>query len=142
VTVAYSLFLATVTLIPLISALIAAEPASSQVIFWRSFSIAVPMVIGLLGSMFLEATTVVTDEYFEFKFRYGWVRTKLFRHEIASHQMRDVSQWWGLGVRGIPGGWLWRIWGRSCVEIHKIKGGKRLVIGTDDPEGLSQALSN
>jgi hypothetical protein len=89
---------------------------------------------------FMSATTVVTFEQFEFRFLYGWPRTRLPRSEIVSHEIIEISGWVGAGIRGISGGWLWRVWGRSCVEIRKVNG-KRLVVGTDDPEGLSQALN-
>ena len=90
---------------------------------------------------FMSATTVVTFEYFEFRFAYGWPRTRLLRSEILSHEITQISGWVGTGIRGVSGGWLWRVWGRSCVEIRK-DNGKRLVVGTNDPEGLSRALNS
>ena len=90
---------------------------------------------------FMSATTVVTFEQFEFRFSYGWPRTRLARSEIVSHEIVEISGWVGTGIRGVSGGWLWRVWGRSCVEIRKVNG-KRLLVGTDDPEGLSQALNS
>lgn len=45
----------------------------------------------------------------------------------------------GWGVHYSLGrGWLWNIWGRSCVVIHHKKG--NLLVGTDDPEGLVEFL--
>ena len=90
---------------------------------------------------FMSATTVVTFEHFEFRFAYGWPRTRLPRSEILSHEITQISGWVGTGIRGVSGGWLWRVWGRSCVEIRKANG-KRLVVGTNDPEGLSRALNS
>lgn len=90
---------------------------------------------------FMSATTVVTFEHFEFRFAYGWPRTRLLRSEILSHEITQISGWVGTGIRGVSGGWLWRVWGRSCVEIRKVNG-KRLVVGTNDPEGLSRALNS
>ncbi len=90
---------------------------------------------------FMSATTVVTFEHFEFRFAYGWPRTRLLRSEILSHEITEISGWVGAGIRGVSGGWLWRVWGRSCVEIRKANG-KRLVVGTNDPEGLSRALNS
>ena len=90
---------------------------------------------------FMSATTVVTFEHFEFRFAYGWPRTRLLRSEILSHEITQISGWVGTGIRGVSGGWLWRVWGRSCVEIRKVNG-KRLVVGTNDPEGLLRALNS
>ena len=45
----------------------------------------------------------------------------------------------GWGVHWLPGrGWIWNLWGFDCVELDV--GGKRLRIGTDDPEGLAAFL--
>ena len=82
-----------------------------------------------------------TFEYFEYRFAYGWPRTRLLRSEIISHEITEISGWVGTGIRGVSGGWLWRVWGRSCVEIRKANG-KRLVVGTNDPEGLLRALNS
>ena len=90
---------------------------------------------------FMSATTVVTFEYFEYRFAYGWPRTRLLRSEIISHEITEISGWVGTGIRGVSGGWLWRVWGRCCVEIRNANG-KWLVVGTNDPEGLSRALNS
>lgn len=45
----------------------------------------------------------------------------------------------GWGVHWIPGrGWTWNLWGRDCVEMTV--DGKRMRIGTDDPDGLAAFL--
>ena len=41
----------------------------------------------------------------------------------------------GLGIHWLPvRGWIWNIWGTRCVALEL--SGRRLRIGTDDPEGL------
>jgi len=45
----------------------------------------------------------------------------------------------GWGVHWLPGrGWIWNLWGFGCVALDV--DGKRLRIGTDDPEGLAAFL--
>jgi hypothetical protein len=44
-----------------------------------------------------------------------------------------------LGIRKIPGGWLYNISGADAVELT-LKGGKRCRIGTDVPEELERAI--
>ena len=105
------------------------------------------LIVAVLGIYFafirpfMSATTVVTFEYFEYRFAYGWPRTRLLRSEIISHEITQISGWVGTGIRGVSGGWLWRVWGRGWVEIRKANG-KRLVVGTNDPEGLLRALNS
>ena len=45
----------------------------------------------------------------------------------------------GLGIHySLRGGWVWNLWGRSCVVLHRRKG--PMWIGTDDPHGLAHFL--
>ena len=44
---------------------------------------------------------------------------------------------WGIHL-SLRGGWVWNIWGRDCVVIHRRKGITR--IGTDDAENLARFL--
>jgi hypothetical protein len=45
---------------------------------------------------------------------------------------------WGIHY-SLRGGWVWNIWGRSCVII-RFRGGGTLRIGTDDAEQLAAFL--
>jgi hypothetical protein len=46
----------------------------------------------------------------------------------------------GWGVHWLPGrGWIWNLWGLDCVVLDV--DGKRLRVGTDDPEGLATFLT-
>jgi hypothetical protein len=45
---------------------------------------------------------------------------------------------WGIHL-SIRGGWVWNLWGRTCVVIHFRDGGT-LRIGTDDAENLVRFL--
>jgi len=45
---------------------------------------------------------------------------------------------WGIHM-SIRGGWVWNIWGRDCVVIHRKSGVFR--IGTDDAENLARFLT-
>ena len=50
------------------------------------------------------------------------------------------SWWYGFGIRWFPGGTLWNVWGLDAVEFDLVKG-RKLRIGTDEPEQLLAALS-
>jgi hypothetical protein len=45
---------------------------------------------------------------------------------------------WGIHY-SIRGGWVWNLWGRTCVVVHSKSGGT-LRIGTDDAENLVEVL--
>ena len=45
---------------------------------------------------------------------------------------------WGIHM-SIRGGWVWNLWGRTCVVVH-FKHGGTLRVGTDDAENLAGFL--
>jgi hypothetical protein len=99
----------------------------------------VPAAIAVLVSSlgFPRLTTEVHREYVECRFG-------VFRRRLASHEILEVSvvtnPWYfGWGIRRIPGGWLWNVAGSRAVQL-KLTGGRLFRIGSDDPEGLRQAV--
>ncbi len=55
--------------------------------------------------------------------------------------VRAVRNRWfyGFGIRWIPRGSLWNVWGLDAVELD-LETGRVVRFGTDDPEGLLDAL--
>lgn len=70
----------------------------------------------------------------------------LFHRSIPYREIRSfrAARSWlvdGWGIHWVPWrGWTWNLWGRDCVEIETVRGG-RVRVGTDDPEGLVAHLS-
>ncbi len=68
----------------------------------------------------------------------------LFRRRVPYASMRgakSIATDWhhGIGIHSAPGGgWTWNIRGREAVEVTLERG--RLLIGTDDPQGLVDFL--
>jgi hypothetical protein len=51
------------------------------------------------------------------------------------------NRWWyGFGIRLIPHGSLWIVWGLDAVELNLVTG-KVLRIGTDEPGALLAAIA-
>lgn len=68
-------------------------------------------------------------------------RTRIAYDEIVSVAVGRSALIDGWGIHRIPGrGWTWNIHGFSAVEL-RLRGGKRLRIGTDDPAGLAAFLT-
>jgi hypothetical protein len=101
---------------------------------------------GLAALLFLSAFCFqyerVRDEGDSLAIRYGPIPT--FRKRIAYSQITAVeagrSSWLdGWGIHYMPGrGWIFNLWGFSCVVVHL--GKKTVRIGTDDATGLAQLL--
>ena len=70
----------------------------------------------------------------------GWPRRTVDLNDVvAVNQVRN--NWYlGFGIRRIPRGWMYNVWGLDAVEIE-LPDGKVLRIGTNDPEGLHSAIA-
>lgn len=56
--------------------------------------------------------------------------------DVVSARRAESAVIDGWGIHYVPGrGWTWNVQGRDCVEIE-LASGKRLRVGTDDPDGL------
>ena len=69
----------------------------------------------------------------------------LFRRRILYADIDSVEQTrstildgWGIHLSP-SGGWTWNLWGFDCVDVRFNKG-RKLRIGTDDPDGLESFL--
>ena len=69
----------------------------------------------------------------------------IFRRKLLYARLEKVEQsrsslldGWGIHLC-TRGGWVWNLWGFDCVDIDSTSG-KKLRLGTDDPEGLAAFL--
>jgi len=101
--------------------------------------------IGLL--MFVLAASIhhltVIDQGEVLAIRFGPMQ--LFRRTLSYADIEKVEvgrtlilDGWGIHY-SIRGGWVWNLWGRTCVVVH-FKNGGTLRIGTDDAENLVEFL--
>jgi hypothetical protein len=76
--------------------------------------------------------------------RFGPLPLPMFRMSIPYDDIQSVEVGRtllldGLGIHRSPrGGWVWNIWGRDCVVVHRRNGVLR--IGTDDADNLARFL--
>ncbi len=101
----------------------------------------VGLVIALLGPCFHHLT--VEDQGDVLAICFGPV--PLFRRTVRYAEIGSVEigrtlllDGWGIHL-SIRGGWVWNLWGRTCVVVH-FKNGGTLRIGTDDAEMLAEFL--
>jgi hypothetical protein len=59
--------------------------------------------------------------------------------ERAEQSRTTVLDGWGIHLSP-SGGWTWNLWGFDCVDVS-LSRGRRVRIGTDDPQGLENFLS-
>jgi hypothetical protein len=96
-------------------------------------------LLAVLNAVFSSLTVVISDSDLEFWFGVGIWHKKIPITEIAGSTVVKNSWWYGWGIRLTPHGWLYNVAGWEAVEIL-LKSGKKIRIGTDEPEKLSLAI--
>ena len=84
-------------------------------------------------------TVLVDAEQVRVYFGRGWPRKTISLADIVS--VRPVrNEWWhGFGIRWIPHGALWNVWGLDAAEM-RVSSGRVFRVGTDDVDALVAAL--
>ena len=100
----------------------------------------IPLIVMLiLLALFSSLTVRVGGGVIAVQFGVGVIRKRIQLSEVESYA-KVVNPWYyGWGIRYTPRGWLYSIYGRSAIELL-MSNGKTCRIGTDDPDGLAQAL--
>ncbi|MEM8708500.1 MAG: hypothetical protein AAGE98_18695, partial [Actinomycetota bacterium] len=62
-------------------------------------------------SVFSQLRTEVTSTTFTAMFGFGWPKRTIPLKDIESHEQVRNRWWYGLGIRAIPGGMLYAVWG-------------------------------
>ncbi len=90
--------------------------------------------------LFSSLTVEVSEEELRHYFGPGfWKKTYLLQDIESVKQVRN-SWIYGWGIRLTPFGWLYNVSGLDAVQIQ-LRSGKTFRIGTDDPKGLLEAIS-
>lgn len=104
--------------------------------------IAVPALF--IGGMFSALRTRVDHTTVHVAFRYGFPRRAIPVNAIIAHGPVRNRWIYGWGVRLVPGGWMYNVWGLDAVAVtYTTPKGRQTTfrIGTDDPTGLDAAIT-
>jgi hypothetical protein len=116
---------------------------ASATLAWRAGqwppAIAVIVLVVVIASLFSSLTVEVNEGELHWYFGPG-----LWSYRLPLAEIRDVgivrNRWWnGWGIRMAPGFRLYDVSGLDAVELRVGPNDIRR-IGTDDPQGLAQAL--
>ena len=93
------------------------------------------------GSAFIfnRLTVTVAAGKVDAVFGFGWPRRSIDVLDIVAIRQVRNGWWYGLGLRWIPHGTLYNVWGLDAVELE-LKSGRVFRIGTDDGPDLMAAL--
>jgi hypothetical protein len=105
----------------------------------RVFTLGGPIMMGIVGLLFYDLTVEIDATHLTFRFGIGLIRKRIPLAEIVAVSPVRNSWLYGWGIHRIQHGWLYNVSGWEAVEITLISG-KRLRLGTDQPQRLAQAL--
>ena len=122
--------------ISIISVMVAVEPV------WILPVIGLLTVATLGGclAIFYKLTVEVKDGVLSFWFGTGLIRKNFPVREIVTARPVRNRWWHGWGIHGFGGGTLYNVSGFDAVEIELVSG-KKLRIGTDEPQELTEAIN-
>jgi hypothetical protein len=90
---------------------------------------------------FWSLTVVVNQEKVQIRFGPGLVSVSYPLEEILNCRVVTNSPLAGWGIRLINMGWLFNVSGLEAVEVE-LKNGRRVRIGTNEPQDLAKAIEN
>ncbi|HTU68884.1 MAG TPA: hypothetical protein VMF11_01070 [Candidatus Baltobacteraceae bacterium] len=103
-------------------------------------AIAVVVPIVAILAIFARLTIHVDGEAVSWYMGWGWPAGAIALRDIAGAELTSTNFLEGWGIHyTIWHGWLWNVGGFRAVEITKTDG-RRVTLGTDDPQGLLQAI--
>ena len=124
-----------ILLLALVVGFLDPDTALPSLALTASILVAAVLFLGLRSLM-----VTVTPSEVELAYSLGWPSKRIERSRILSVEPLEVPWWHGGGIHLISRGWLWNVWGIETVQLT-FSDGSRLLIGTDDPEGLTSVLS-
>jgi hypothetical protein len=100
----------------------------------------IPAAILLLSALLFWKLTIEIDrEILRAFFGLGLVRKTARVADIVSCEPIRIRWWYGWGIHLTPYGWLYNVSGWDAVAIT-LRNGRRFSLGTDDPQGLTDAI--
>lgn len=100
---------------------------------------AVLALVTVVGFALSGMTTTVGHDRIDVAFRWGFPRRSIDPRTVGDVAIVRNRWWHGWGVRWVPGGTMFNVWGLDAVHLE-IEGGRDFRIGTDDPHGLAEAI--
>ena len=100
----------------------------------------ITLVISLVVYLFSRLTVAITAGVVSVSFGFGWPKRTFAITDITGFEQIRNRWYLGWGVRKIPGGWMFNVWGLDAVELT-MSSGKKFRIGTDEASDLLAALT-
>ena len=91
--------------------------------------------------LFYKLTITINEETLCASFGIGTIRKRVSVANIVACEPIRIRWWYGWGIHLTPYGWLYNVSGLDAVAIT-LRNGRKLALGTDDPQGLAAAIGS
>jgi hypothetical protein len=102
-----------------------------------------PLVVSIILlaclALFYKLKITIEDETLCASFGPGIIRKRVRLAEIVGCEPIRIRWWYGWSVHLTPYGWLYNVSGFDAVAVT-LRDGRKLALGTDDPDGLTAAI--
>jgi hypothetical protein len=105
----------------------------------RESLLVVSVVLLITLALFYKLTITINEETLCASFGIGMIRKRVSVAEIAACGRIRIRWWYGWGIHLTPSGWLYNVSGLDAVVIT-LSNGRKLALGSDDPQGLADAI--
>lgn len=103
--------------------------------------IIIVLIVAFVFANFYQLTVRVDESQIHAIFGIGLFRKKFLLESIESVEQVKNKWWYGFGIRYTPHGWLYNVSGLDAVEL-RLKNGKKVRIGTDEPDVLVEYIQS
>jgi len=101
---------------------------------------AVAVFVLLVTFLFSRLNVEVTERDLVVRFGPGWQVKKVPLEIIEDVNVVRYPWYYGYGIRLTPMGTLYNVSGNAAVQL-RLRGGKQVLVGSDDPERLAAILA-
>jgi hypothetical protein len=101
--------------------------------------LAVLLILIICALLFASLTIEVDRHTIDARFGPGIIRKSFRIDDVQDCKVVGNPWYYGWGIRLTPHGWLYNVSGAHAVEIE-FKSGKKVRLGTDDPDGLNRTI--
>jgi hypothetical protein len=102
-------------------------------------SLTVSVILLICAILFSSLSIEVTETHLRWKFGPGLIHKRLLLSDIDHAEVTRTRWIEGWGIHFTSRGWLYNVSGFGAVAI-KLKTGKQILLGTDDPQRLASVL--
>lgn len=121
----------------------AVATAIMAVFLSEPFLFSTPLVLAAVAAIayaLSSITTTVTAETITCAFRWGRPRRVFPIAQVVQAESVRNRWWYGWGIRWIPGGTMFNVWGLDAVHLD-LRDARGFRIGTDDQQALVAAIN-